>query len=205
MDVRLVYMTAGSRDEARTVGQALLESNLAACVNIIDNMNSLYMWQGAVQDDQEVVVIAARDISVIYPGGVRALTDVSLDCSPGTLTGIVGPNGSGMTTLIKALAGLIDPSGGNVMVDGEMLSSIPLKERARRIAHVPQDTHIPFPFTALEVVLMGRAPHLTSFAFEGADDVAEAHRAMVDTETSAFTNRCIHELSGGERQRVILA
>ena len=58
MDVRLVYMTAGSRDEARTVGQALLESNLAACVNIIDNMNSLYMWQGAVQDDQEVVVIA---------------------------------------------------------------------------------------------------------------------------------------------------
>ena len=58
MDVRLVYMTAGSRDEARTVGQALLESNLAACVNIIDNMNSLYMWEGKLQDDPEVIVIA---------------------------------------------------------------------------------------------------------------------------------------------------
>ena len=58
MDVRLVYMTAGSRDEARSIGQALLESNLAACVNIINNMNSLYMWDGALQDDSEVIVIA---------------------------------------------------------------------------------------------------------------------------------------------------
>ena len=57
MDVRLVYMTAGSRDEARKIGQALLESNLVACVNIIDNMNSLFMWEGALQDDQEVIVI----------------------------------------------------------------------------------------------------------------------------------------------------
>jgi periplasmic divalent cation tolerance protein len=58
MDVRLAYMTAGSRDEARKVGQALLESNLAACVNIIDNMNALYMWEGSLQDDQEVILIA---------------------------------------------------------------------------------------------------------------------------------------------------
>ncbi len=58
MDVRLVYMTAGSRDEARSIGQALLGSNLAACVNIINNMNSLYMWDGALQDDSEVIVIA---------------------------------------------------------------------------------------------------------------------------------------------------
>lgn len=58
MDVRIVYMTAGSRDEARSIGQALLESKLAACVNIIDNMNSLYMWDGALQDDAEVIVIA---------------------------------------------------------------------------------------------------------------------------------------------------
>ena len=58
MDVRLVYMTAGSRDEARSIGRALLDSNLAACVNIIDNMNSLYMWEGDLQDDPEVIVIA---------------------------------------------------------------------------------------------------------------------------------------------------
>ena len=58
MDVRLVYMTAGSRDEARSIGRALLASNLAACVNIIDNMNSLYMWEGDLQDDPEVIVIA---------------------------------------------------------------------------------------------------------------------------------------------------
>ena len=58
MDVRLVYMTAGSTDEARTIGRALVESNLAACVNIIDNMNSLYLWEGELQDDAEVIVIA---------------------------------------------------------------------------------------------------------------------------------------------------
>lgn len=58
MDVRLVYMTAGSTDEARRIGRALVESNLAACVNIIDNMNSLYMWEGKLQDDPEVIVIA---------------------------------------------------------------------------------------------------------------------------------------------------
>ena len=58
MDMRFVYMTAGSRDEARTIGRALVESNLAACVNIIDNMNSLYVWDGVLQDDQEVIVIA---------------------------------------------------------------------------------------------------------------------------------------------------
>ena len=58
MDVRLVYMTAGSTDEARKIGRALVESNLAACVNIIDNMNSLYLWEGKLQDDPEVIVIA---------------------------------------------------------------------------------------------------------------------------------------------------
>ena len=58
MDVRLVYMTAGSTDEARKIGRALVESNLAACVNIIDNMNSLYLWEGKLQDDPEIIVIA---------------------------------------------------------------------------------------------------------------------------------------------------
>ena len=58
MDVRIAYMTAGSKDEARKVGRELLESKLAACVNIIDNMNSMYMWEDALQDDQEVVLIA---------------------------------------------------------------------------------------------------------------------------------------------------
>ena len=58
MDIRLVYMTAGSRDEARKIGQSLVESKLVACVNIVDNMNSLYLWEGALQDDPEVIVIA---------------------------------------------------------------------------------------------------------------------------------------------------
>ncbi len=58
MGVRLIYMTAGSKEEARNVGKALVESKLAACVNIIDGMNSLYMWKGKLQDDREVVLIA---------------------------------------------------------------------------------------------------------------------------------------------------
>ena len=58
MTVNFIYMTAGSREEARTIGKALVVARLAACVNIIDNMNSLYMWQGKVQDDAEIVMIA---------------------------------------------------------------------------------------------------------------------------------------------------
>ena len=80
MDVRLVYMTAGSREEARKVGRALLESNLAACVNIVDNMNSMYMWEGEMQDDQEVILIA-KTVTRRIPALIEKINAVhSYDC-----------------------------------------------------------------------------------------------------------------------------
>lgn len=150
-------------------------------------------------------MIAARDIYFTYPDGVDALTAVSIAVEPGTITGIIGPNGSGKTTLIKVLAGLLEPSRGSVELDGQPLSDRSIAERSKVIAYVSQDTLIPFSYTALEIVLMGRAPYLKPLAFEGKRDYAIAHRAMMQTEVEQYAGRPIQELSGGERQRVILA
>ncbi len=149
--------------------------------------------------------IEVCDLAYVYPGRASALDGVSFSCARGTITGIVGPNGSGKTTLIKNLAGMFKPARGCAAVEGRRVDTIPPRERACTIAYVPQETHIPFPFTAFEVVLMGRAPHLKALSFETAADVAEARAAMEATDTERFASRCIQELSGGERQRVVLA
>lgn len=150
-------------------------------------------------------MISVCDLYCTYPGSVVALGGVSTECAAGTITGIIGPNGSGKTTCIKSMAGLITPDRGVVMLDGRPLAEFSLRERARIIAYVPQSTEVPFPFTVLEMVLMGRAPYLKPFAFEGQNDVALAHKAMGETEIGAFAGRRIQELSGGERQRAVLA
>lgn len=150
-------------------------------------------------------MISAHKISFTYPGDVDALDGVSLDVGSGEMVGIVGPNGSGKTTLVKILAGLIAPSHGSVLVDGRSMKERSTRERSREIAYVAQDTLIPFPYTALEIVLMGRSPYLRALAFEDERDRAIARRAMEQTEVAAYADRCIQELSGGERQRVVLA
>jgi iron complex transport system ATP-binding protein len=150
-------------------------------------------------------LISAHEISFKYPGGVDALSDISADVGCGEMVGVVGPNGSGKTTLVKVLAGLIAPSSGRVVVDGRHLGEYSVRERSRRIAYVAQDTLIPFPYTAFEIVLMGRSPYLKAMAFEDERDRAIARRAMEQTEVAAYADRCIQELSGGERQRVVLA
>lgn len=150
-------------------------------------------------------MIEVQNLHYTYPDCMEALRGVSLTCHRGTITGIVGPNGSGKTTLVKNLAGLLNPSSGKACLGGMDMNSLPLGERAKRIAYVPQETHIPFPFTALEVVLMGRSPHMKALAFEGREDLSIAHQAMVDTGTAEFSERLIQELSGGEKQRIVLA
>ena len=150
-------------------------------------------------------MLTIHDISHTYPAGTRALCNVTLEVPRGTCVGIVGPNGSGKTTLIKVMAGLLPPTEGRVQVDAQPFSSLAHRARAKLIAYVPQETVLPFDFSVLEYVLMGRAPHLGVFAFEGARDLEIAHEALQATDTAHFTRRAMHELSGGERQRVILA
>ncbi|HEV3484705.1 MAG TPA: ABC transporter ATP-binding protein [Vicinamibacterales bacterium] len=159
-------------------------------------------------------MLRARHLEFAYDGGGRAgaraaaplvLRGVSMDVGPGDFTGILGPNGSGKTTLLRALSGTIRPSGGEVTLDGTPLAQLSRGTLARRMAVVPQETHLAFDYTVLEVVLMGRYVHLGPFEIEGPRDLDIAREALEATGTRAFEDRLFATLSGGEKQRVIIA
>jgi iron complex transport system ATP-binding protein len=148
--------------------------------------------------------IEAREISFRY--GERAiLAGVDLDVRAGEVVGLLGPNGSGKTTLLRILAGVLGGFEGTVRLLGDDVSSLPRREVARRVAVVPQESRFGFPFTALEVVLMGRHPHLEGTAFESRADVDLAQSALARCGAEPLAMRPIHELSSGERQRVVFA
>ena len=120
-------------------------------------------------------MLTADRVSFAYRAGAPLVVDdVSLAIAPGELVGILGPNGSGKTTLLKMLGGTLTPSAGEIQFDGGRSTSWQRRELARRIALVPQETHAPFDFTVLDIVLMGRFPHLGAFALEGPADLAIA-------------------------------
>ena len=133
------------------------------------------------------------------------LDEVSLTVARGSIVGLLGPNGSGKTTFLRVAAGMLVPQSGSVRLDGRPLRSFSRRDLARRIAVVPQDTHSTFDFTVLDMVLMGRYPHLGPFALEGADDMAIARAALDATGTAGFESRLFATLSGGEKQRVVIA
>ena len=138
-------------------------------------------------------------------GGPDVLQGVSLAAGAGEVVGLVGPNGSGKSTLLQLLAGLLAPAEGQVRLDGRPLPHLTRPAIARELAFVPQQFELAFPFTALEVVLSGRHPHLSWLAFEGREDMAIARRVMERVGLQGLTDRRFHELSGGERQRTMIA
>jgi iron complex transport system ATP-binding protein len=151
-------------------------------------------------------VIEARSVSFTYPRGERAvLRDVSISLRRGTIVGLLGPNGCGKTTLLRLVSGMLTPQGGEILLGGEPLTSLSRREIARRVAVVPQETHATFDFTALDIVLMGRYPHLGPFELEGPADLEIAHRALDATGTAHLEERPFGSLSGGEKQRVVIA
>ena len=135
----------------------------------------------------------------------RVIDDVSLVLRPGEVVGILGPNGSGKTTLLRLMSGSLAPDRGVVTLDERPLRTLPRRDVARRIAVVPQETSLAFDYTVLEIVLMGRYPHLGAFEIEGPDDLAIAMRSLDATGTAAFAERPFRTLSGGEKQRVVIA
>jgi len=147
-------------------------------------------------------------VSVEYRRGsraIRALKGVSLSVATGEVVGLVGPNGSGKTTLIRAITGSLKPSAGRIELGSEDVDRLSQVERARRVAVVPQNAMLPDAFSALEVVLMGRTPHLRFLQNETPHDIQAARQAMEQTSTWDLADRVMGELSGGERQRVVLA
>ena len=138
-------------------------------------------------------------------GGPDVIAGLSASIRRGTLTAVLGPNGSGKTTLLRLAAGVLRPRQGHVRLDDRDMASLPRRQLARRLAVVPQETTLAFEYTALELVLMGRYPHLGAFEIEGPADLEAAERAMRATGTWEFADRPFPTLSGGEKQRVVIA
>jgi iron complex transport system ATP-binding protein len=149
-------------------------------------------------------LLQAADIVFGY-GRAQVLRGVSVSIPSGGFVGILGPNGSGKTTLLKVLAGTLRAAGGRVTLDGRAIADVPRTALARRMAVVPQETHLAFDYSVLEVVLMGRYPHLGAFEVEGPGDFTIAREALAATGTLDFEDRAFETLSGGEKQRVIIA
>jgi iron complex transport system ATP-binding protein len=149
-------------------------------------------------------LLATQDLNVTL-GGRAVLNGISLSLSSGHLVALVGPNGAGKTTLLRALAGLL-PSQGEIHVGGAALSSLSLRERARRFAYLPQGHIVHWPLPARDIVALGRTPHgATDPARLTPEDAAAVLRAMQATDVVGFSERRVTELSGGERSRVALA
>lgn len=138
-------------------------------------------------------------------GERTVLTDISLDVAPGQIVGIIGPNGCGKSTLIKGITRLIPWRSGEISIDGRNIAKLSRDKLARLMAVVPQNAFLPDLFTAFEMVLMGRTPHLGYFRYESHKDIAIAQAAMEATETITLSERKVGELSGGEKQRVTIA
>jgi iron complex transport system ATP-binding protein len=153
-------------------------------------------------------VLSAKQLGLLTPGRRPArflVRRLNLELAPGTVTVIVGPNGSGKTTLLRALLGLLEPAEGNVQLDGKPLAQHSLRARARVCAWLPQRTELPWSMTARELVMLGRAPHMSALAGPGKLDHDEVNAALARVRAEALCDRDVRTLSGGELQRVLLA
>ena len=157
-----------------------------------------------------------RSLRFHYPplnrGAINWVLDgLTFDIDGGGILGIVGPNGSGKTSLLKLLAKVLRPNTGDIALFGQDLGTMPQVEVARAVAFVPQESPQVFAFTVMETVLMGRYPHhrgakwSAGFGWESAEDVSIAEQAMQSTDIISLANRSVMDLSGGERQRCMIA
>ncbi len=149
------------------------------------------------------MTLEARAITVEV-GGRVLLRDTDLSVAPGTMTVVVGPNGTGKTTLLKSLCGLV-PVGGQIKLGGTPLAALDPRARARSIAYLPQQTQSAPGLTVRDAVQLGRLPHRSRLAGPSAIDHAQVDACLDRVGMRAFAARALQTLSGGERQRVMLA
>lgn len=144
-------------------------------------------------------------------GARWVLSNLNLHVDSGEMLGIVGPNGSGKTSLLKLMAKLLRPQDGDITLYGQSLEAASQNEVARHVAFVPQDNQPTFAFTVAETVLMGRFPHRQrsswdyGFGWDSREDRAIAWQAMATMDVAQLAERSIMDLSGGERQRTVIA
>ena len=150
-------------------------------------------------------MLSAHEVWFGYTAEKPVLRGVSLAAPRAAIVGILGPNGSGKTTLLRLLAGTRQPQQGQVTLDEAPLASLARAALARRMAVVPQETHLAFDYTVAEVAMMGRYAHLGPFQIEGPEDVAVIDETLAATGTLHLKERLFATLSGGEKQRVVIA
>jgi iron complex transport system ATP-binding protein len=149
-------------------------------------------------------MLEARNVSFSYSRPV--VRDISLSLSCGTVTGIIGPNGSGKTTVLRLLDGIVPPQSGEVLLRGDLpLASLRRKEIARHIAMVPQNGGVYYYQTVFQFAIQGRSPHLSLWGFESAQDEQITLEALEMTRLTCYLNSRVSEISGGEKQRLLLA
>ncbi len=148
--------------------------------------------------------LSLKNLTLGY-GETIVLSDINMDIRSGEVLGIVGPNGCGKSTLIKGITRVIPLMDGDVFLNEKSIIDMPQNEIARNIAVVPQSAALPEAFTAFEIVLMGRTPHMGFLEYEGKKDIDIAVKAMELTDTLHLAERRAGELSGGERQRLTIA
>ncbi len=149
-------------------------------------------------------LLDARELEYTV-NGKPILAGVDFIAKSGDLVGVIGPNGAGKTTLLRIICGLIRPTRGAVLLSGRQLQSIPPKEKARMVSYMSQEDVVDLGFNVLEIVLMGRYPHLGAFRGESMEDRELAGRMLSYVGLPGFESRPFGELSGGERQLVLFA
>ena len=163
-----------------------------------DDKEILWVWRwGSVK-------INTEDLHLSY-GAQEILKGISIQSKEKEFIGLIGPNGSGKSTLLKCIYRTLKPDQGAVYLDGEELSTIRVKDSARKLAVVAQHNHYNFEFTVQEIVMMGRSPHKKALERDNAGDHAIVKEALQAVGMSEFADRSFSTLSGGEQQRVILA
>ncbi len=149
-------------------------------------------------------MLEARSITVTYDGRI-AVSDVSLRVEPGKVIAIIGANGAGKSSLLRALNGSVAVSSGEVRLDNQSITSYSRRAVARRVAVVAQESELRFPVTVIDFVLGGRYAWSNAWGWENARDTEIVAEVLRETDLDKFAQRLMNEMSGGERQRVVLA
>lgn len=149
-------------------------------------------------------MLQVQNLCAAYTNKV-VLHDFNLQVLPGEIATLSGPNGSGKSTVLRCMAGLNKPREGEVLLEGHDIFSIENRERAGKLAILPQHSEGGSGLTVEQMVLLGRTPHLPPYSKPSCHDHELAQRAMQQTGTLKFQKRFFQQLSGGERQRVLLA
>ena len=140
-----------------------------------------------------------------HPGGRARIVDVSVAADAGEVVCLLGPNGAGKTTLLRLLLGLLQATSGTIELDGRPLRDLGARERARLVAYVPQSVTSAFPFTALDLAVMGRTPHLRALSTPSPADRLTAHDVLDDLGIAHLSDQSFASLSGGEQALTLMA